>query len=158
MKLITLLPNRFKKVGWVILSLSLFLWIIHIFFEWEPKWLTVNYFTILDSQIFASIIWFKFIKQDMLYTLLTVLPIIGGLLVGFSREKEEDEFIEKLRLSSLLWAVLINYVLLLLVSLSVFGLAFMNVLTVHMFSVLLIFIVRFNYLLWKNRKEMTNEE
>lgn len=158
MKSIILLPNFLKKVGWTILGLSLVLWILHIFFEWEPKWLTVNYFTVLNTPIFGDLSWFQSMQQDLFYTMLMILPIVGGLLVGFSKEKVEDEFIDKLRLSSLLWAVLINYVVLLVLSLTVFGLAFMNVLTVHTFSVLLIFIVRFNYLLWKNRKGMDNEK
>ena len=157
MELKVLLPNGFKKMGWVLIGLSIFLWSIHLFFDWEPEWLVVNYFTVFNSQFFSDTTWFEFSKQNMLYTILTIFPIVGGLFVGFSKEKIEDEFINKLRLSSLLWAVLINYLLLLLVSLTIFGAAFFNVLTIHMFSVLIIFITRFNFLLWKNRKEMTHE-
>jgi fatty acid desaturase len=80
------------------------------------------------------------------------------VLVGFSKEKEEDEFIRELRLSSLLWAVLISYALLLLAFLTIYGFAFFSVMVYNMFTVLVIFIIRFHYLLYKNAKGLPNEK
>ena len=45
----------------------------------------------------------------------------GALLVSFSKEKNEDEFITEIRLSSLLWAVCVSYTLLLVAFLFVYG-------------------------------------
>ena len=68
------------------------------------------------------------------------------------KEKKEDEYISKLRLSSLLWAVLINYTLLLLAFLFVYGEPFIPIIIYSMFTVLIIFIARFNYILYRNSK------
>ena len=81
-----------------------------------------------------------------------------AMFVGFSKEKREDEFIAKLRLSSLLWAVWVNYVLLLFAFLFVYGTSFLTVMIYNMFTVLIIFIVRFNYILYKNAKSVSDEK
>ncbi|MCD8519109.1 MAG: hypothetical protein LRY32_06310 [Flavobacterium sp.] len=43
----------------------------------------------------------------MLDELLLVVCLFGGLLVGFSKTKNEDEMISHIRYSSLVWATLI---------------------------------------------------
>jgi hypothetical protein len=79
-------------------------------------------------------------------------------MVGFSKEKNEDEFIANLRLSSLLWAVLVNYGLLLLAFVFVYGFPFLNVMVYNMFTVLIIFIARFNYILHRNSNYKPDEK
>ncbi|MEO6730880.1 MAG: hypothetical protein ABIN01_06660 [Ferruginibacter sp.] len=91
-------------------------------------------------------------------TLVGIVFIIGGLLVGFSKEKKEDEFIANLRLSSLLWAVCVNYVLLFLAFVFVYGMGFFTVMAYNLFTVLLIFISRFNYIVYKNTKIVSDEK
>ena len=75
------------------------------------------------------------------------------MLIAFAKEKVEDEFISKLRLTSLLWAISINYILLLIGILTVYGLDFLNVLFYNMFTPLVIFIIRFNFLYYKYSRE-----
>lgn len=101
---------------------------------------------------------FSFINDNISNEIIGVLLIVGALFVGFSREKKEDEFIANLRLSSLLWAVYVNYILLLLSLLFVYGTAFLTVMMYNMFTVLIIFIVRFNYVLYKNSKLVPGEK
>ena len=73
-------------------------------------------------------------------------------------EKNEDEYIAGLRLSSLLWAVCVSYLLLLIAFVLVYGTPFLNVMVYNMFTVLIIFIIRFNYLLHKNSKIVPDEK
>ena len=75
--------------------------------------------------------------------------IVGLMMLAFSREKVEDEFIAQLRLESLQWAVYINYVLLVLTFLLVYGSFFLDILIYNLFTVLIIFIIRFNFLLYR---------
>lgn len=157
MKSIKLLPNHFKKVGWVLFSLSIALWIVALIFS-EFSLLNANVFSIYADDFLGTGEWFGQVQSNLAYTITGVLCILGGLLVGFSKEKVEDEFIASLRLNSLLWAVLISYIILLVSFLTIYGLTFLHVLSYQMFSILLIFVFRFNYLLRKNRKEMANEE
>jgi hypothetical protein len=98
------------------------------------------------------------IEVNLANTIVGVLFIVGALLVSFSKEKNEDEFISKLRLSCLLWVVLINYLLLLVAFILIYDIGFLNVMIYNMFTVLLIFIIRFNYILYKNEQFATNEK
>ena len=78
--------------------------------------------------------------------------------MSFSKEKNEDEFITEIRLSSLLWAVCVSYTLLLVAFLFVYGSPFFEVMIYNMFTVLIIFIVRFNYILYKNTRTVSDEK
>ncbi|MFV0469152.1 MAG: hypothetical protein ACK5MK_09535 [Dysgonomonas sp.] len=98
-------------------------------------------------------------KIDVTLTITTLLLIIGGLMIAFSRERVEDEFIARLRLNSLLWAVFVNYLFLILTTIFVYGINFLEILYYNMFTVLIIFIVVFNLLLFKySRKDRLNEK
>lgn len=88
----------------------------------------------------------------------SILIVIGGLLVGFSKTKDEDEFISKIRMESLIWATYVNYVILLLAVLFVFDMPFFSVLIYNMFTVLFIFIFRFHFLLFKSKKQLRYAE
>lgn len=141
-----LLPNRFKKLGWCILIPTVILRIIAVLLgQTIPE--TIETYPLVQH-IFSELF-----QQ----TIMGVLFIIGALLVGFAKEKTEDEFISNLRLSSLMWAVWLNYILLLVAFIFVYGFPFFEVMTYNMFSVLLIFIIRFNFILYKNSKSLTDE-
>ena len=153
-----LLPNKFKIIGWFILipAISAGIYLISTGFDTAP--LNAKVFAILNTEFMNDSEYFKFIKTSITQTLVGVLFLIGGLLVSFSKEKIEDEYIAKLRLSSLLWAVGVNYILLLLGFIFVYGTGFLTVMVYNMFTVLIIFIIRFNYLLFKNAKLALHEK
>ena len=94
---------------------------------------------------------FKIIKNDILDEIVALFIIVGGMFVTFSREKVEDEFIYKLRKDSLVWAVIFNYSVLLIAILFVYDFAFFDVLVFNMFTPLIFFILRFNFLKLKSR-------
>ncbi len=158
MKQKLLLPNRFKRTGWFILIPAALIGIGLIVFDFDTIKINSTVFAVYSDEILGKTYFFKFIQTDIVQTLVGVLIIIGGLLVGFSREKNEDEYIASLRLNSLLWAVLVNYLLLLFMFLFIYGLGFINVMVYNMFTVLIIFIAKFNYSLFRNSKSVFNEE
>ena len=145
-----LLPNKYKFYGWCLLIPSTIFGIILLFRGFNGFEINVNTFAIFNSEFFKKNEYFTIIKTDISLTLIGSFFIIGSLLVGFSEEKIEDEFISKLRLSSLLWAFWVNYILLLLGIIFVYGIVFFNIMLFNMFTTLIIFIVRFNYVLYKN--------
>ena len=98
------------------------------------------------------------ITTDITNTLVGVVFILGAMMVGFSKEKQEDEYIANLRLSSLMWAVWVNYVLLFLSFIFIYGMGFFHVMIYNMFTVLIIFIGRFNVILLKNKMISTDEK
>lgn len=153
-----LLPNKYKVVGLFILIPATILGIILIFTGFEGIQLNGKVFALLNNELFGKNQFFTIIKTNVTNTIVGILFIVGAILVGFSKEKQEDEFIANLRQSSLLWAVLINYILLLFSFAFIYGTAFLNVMVYNMFTVLIIFIARFNYVLHCNSKSMSDEK
>jgi len=84
--------------------------------------------------------------------------IVSLLLLAFSKEKEEDEYISKIRLESLVWAVYINYGLLLIAFVLFYDEDFLSVMIYNMFTLLLFFNIRFQYYKFKMRKELSYEK
>lgn len=155
-----LLPNRFKKLGWVILIPSTIIGAVLMVSEFEALQFHSTVFAIYSDSFLGNggSHYFQLIKTDVTNTLVGTLFIIGGLLVGFSKEKNEDEYIANLRLNSLLWAVLVNYLLLLFLFIFVYGFVFLNVMVYNMFTILIFFIAIFNISLYRNSKSFPNEE
>lgn len=133
MKHTLLLPNIYKKIGWWVFIPATIMGILLISFDSVIE-INATVFAIYADDFFGSPRYFSFIKTDIAYTLIGALVIIGGMLVGFSREKNEDEYIASLRLNSLLWAVLVNYVLLLIMFLFVYGLGFLSIMMYNIFT------------------------
>lgn len=152
-----LFPNRFKSVGIALMSLSFGIILVLFFTNTQ---LTVPFLKIYDSQMpmmnSNTQHFFLFENEDVSNELTGILMIIGGLLATFSKEKKEDEYITKLRLESLVWATFINYGVLLLLILTIFGIDFLYVMEVNMCTFLLLAFFRFNYLLLKTKKELAN--
>lgn len=153
-----LLPNKYKLIGWCILIPATILGLILIYTDFEAFQYTAKVFSVFEHNIMSKRQTFSFIETNISNTVVGVLFIVGAMFVGFSKEKKEDEFIEKIRLSSLLWAVWVNYVLLTLGFLFFFNMVFIYVMMYNMFTVLIIFIVRFNYILYKNNKTVLDEK
>ena len=144
MKSNLLIPSRFKLVGLVIFIPSLLLGIWWRFFEFE-----IGVLTIKSSRAGVSI--FKDHQTNFTDEIALVGIITGLLMIAFSREKQEDEFINRIRLESLQWAVLVNYVLLIISAILVHGWSFIDVMMYNMLTVLIIFIVRFHLILHRNK-------
>ena len=142
-----LFPSRFKTIGLVILIPFLALGIAFRFFEFGISGLTMH----MNGQtIFGGSV------QNLTDEVALTGIIVGLLMIAFAREKQEDEFINKIRLESLQWAVLVNYILLLAATWLVYDVAFIDVMMYNMLTVLIFFIIRFHVILWKN-KSATND-
>ena len=153
-----LLPNRYKIIGWYIFIPAAILGIILLFTDFESFPINAKVFAVFNEELLGKGGSFSIIQTNITPTVVGILFIMGAMLVSFSREKTEDEFIARLRQSSLLWAVFVNYVLLLIAFAFIYGMAFLDVMIYNMFTILIIFIIRFNYILYRNSKEMPNEK
>ena len=147
-----LLPHKYKNVGWFIFIPALIASILLIAINKEMPWLNVKTFALVNKEIFGKYEFAKMVQVNVTGTIVGSLFLTGAMLIGFSKEKVEDEFIGKLRLSALLWAVCVNYLLLLVSFLTIYGVAFFSVMIYNMFTVLLLFIARFHYLLLRYAK------
>jgi hypothetical protein len=160
-----LLPNRFKTIGWFILVPALIAGIILTTIGYEADWLDAKVLTlfydeisIIQDDIIVKYGPFGLVEANITNTVVGILFLLGALMVAFSKEKREDEFISNLRLSSLLWSVWVNYILLLFAFLLVYGMAFFHIMVYNMFTILIIFIIRFNYILYRSTKAMADDK
>lgn len=153
-----LLPNKFKKIGWAILIPAFIAGLILCITDYQATWLKTKVFAIVNEEIFGKSQYFSLIVTNITNTLVGVLFIVGAILVSFSKEKTEDEYISNLRLKSLQWSLLVNNLLLLFAFMFIYGTTFLSIMVYNMFTMVLIFIIRFNYILYKNTKCSTDEK
>ena len=153
MKTNYLLPNKYKSLGWILFILGLIGGIFMYSIGYESDVLTMKVFSIYNEDFIMKEErgFFKIIEENsILDELISLAIIIGGLIIVFTKEKVEDEFIYKLRTDSLVWAIIFNYAILIFAILFIYGLTFFDVLVFNMFTPLLFFIIRFNFLKLKS--------
>jgi len=156
MELKYLLPHKFKLIGGILLLAGIILLILMYYGGFEAEWLTGRV-PELQSHIISgdegekTISEFIWNENNLTAELGIVLALVGALLLGFSKERQEDEFIYKLRLESLFWALIINTVIFIVATITVYGPNFLTIMAYNMFTPLLIYILRFNFLLIKAR-------
>lgn len=135
-----LFPNKYKVIGWLVTFPSLLLAIAtssSFSFKFLDAFWIDNFFSWSDM---------NFTDEVALLGL-----IIGLIFLAFSKEKIEDEQIARVRLDSLQWSVYLNYLVLIILILGVHGIAFLSVTVYNMFTLLIFFLIRFNYVLHKQR-------
>lgn len=146
-----LLPNKYKKFGWVLLIIGIIIGILFNAEVLEDDILQTKVLSIYNEGIFSKDDgFFKIIENGILDEIVALMIIIGGLIVGFSKEKLEDEFIFQLRKESLIWAIILNYIILMLAIIFIYDMTFLSVMIYNMFTPLLFFIIRFNFLKLKS--------
>ena len=159
MKNLFLFPNKYKKWGWILFLPSL---IMAILFQILPESMNhlfeINVFAISNTGLFDYNKYFSFIKNSVADELTLFGLIIGGILIGFSKLKIEDEFTNKIRYESLVWATYLNYGLILFFTIFLYGFSYLNVLFYNTFTLLLFFIIRFHYSICKLNKSANDDE
>lgn len=154
MKSNLLLPHSFKKIGWILLIPATILGILVVFFDYQCPYLNCKVLALFMQGIGHNQ-WqfFQIINDNITNEIAGISFIIAGSFVAFSKEKNEDEYISKIRLDTLLWATYISYAFLLATFIFVYDFLFFRFMSMSLFSVLILFIIRFNYLLYKARKD-----
>ena len=153
-----LFPSQFQKLGWILLVPFSLLLLYFCFttsgsrIEWK-----VPVFAIIHND-FGNPDWFKIVKNDIMDEILSIGLIVSLLFIAFSKEKNEDEYISQIRANSLVWALLINFLFLILCEFFVYGLVFFEILCVNLFSILVLFIIKFKIAVFKLNKSTKNEE
>jgi hypothetical protein len=158
MKRAFLFPHRYKKVGWLLLLPAFTMGLVSLILEWEPDWLDCRVPAIFIDKFSSQFQIVGMVRNNILNEICGVFLIVGGILTAFSKEKVEDEFITKLRLESLVWATYVNYAILLIAMVVVYDFSFFWVMIFNMFTTLIIFIIRFNWMIVKLKNNLRNEE
>ncbi|MCH6200878.1 hypothetical protein MMU07_14935 [Aquiflexum sp. LQ15W] len=142
-----LLPHRFQFIGWILFFPLAILLTFNSFYSYEIGWLTWEGFRIGDI----------FTPSDENFT--NEISIVGTFLslffIAFSKEKQEDEYIQKLRLDSLLIAFYIYGLLTVIGTLVFYSFGYLEFMGFNMFSIQLVFIIRFRWVMYRQQKTLT---
>ncbi len=152
-----LLPNKWKKWGFILfVSIISFGYLKDAYFPTFKLELPFAYWEISSTTTetingIAQIVETNVQKQysDVLHTITSSLILISMLLVFFTKQKKEDELIQKIRLDSLAWALIINSVLMIIISICLWSYYYAFTVTMNIQTLLLIAIFRYYYLLLK---------
>ncbi len=131
-----LLPHSWRFYGWATFVL---------FFTFWTSLQAYSYFFVPEFTIAFSSedVWYA----NMLDEFIAIVILSSLIIIGFSKEKVEDELVSLIRLEALQWGIYANYFILALCILFINGFDFLQVMIYNMFTPLFIFILRFYWLL-----------
>ncbi|HNP33941.1 MAG TPA: hypothetical protein PKN96_11675 [Flavobacterium sp.] len=159
MKTSFLFPNKFKTLGWIVFipafASAVLIPLLNISTD---NYLKIKVFAICNDELLNHSSYFSIIENSIVDELLLFALIIGGILIGFSKLKTEDELTSKIRYESLVWATYLNYGLILIFTAFIYGMSYLNVLFYNTFTLLLFFIIRFHYSIYKLNKSTNDDE
>lgn len=141
-----LLPHRYQRIGWMtLIPFALFAYVT-AFHEFQFEWLDLGPTSIPEA----------FDGSDKnLTNELAILGLFSSLfLISFSKERNEDEYIQKLRLDSILISCYSYFFLNMGGALIFYGLDYLSFLFFNMFSIPVIFIVHFRWTLFRQNRNM----
>jgi hypothetical protein len=144
-----LLPYKYKKWGWLLLTLSIIAFIAVKITKKVPEFLNVKVLSLFNPDFPYGV---GIIKNNITDELIIIVAIIGSVLIVFTKEKIEDAAIGLLRLNALFWAVLINYVYMTFATATIYEFVYMKALAYNIYTTLFIYIIRFKYLINKGKK------
>lgn len=136
MKTNYLLPHPFLKLGVILLLPFLLLSILSAHYHFELPFLVWEDFRAGTGMLSPA-------DENFTNEIAGLGLLLSLIFIGFSRLKIEDEYIMKIRLESLLWGIYINYLLVAAAFLLVYGGDFLTVLVYHLYTPLIIYIIRF---------------
>ena len=96
-----LLPARSRKIGWIIFVVTTIAFLGFMKYEWQPSILD---HTVMDGDGKGSI------ETNFLKEIIFTSWMIGLIMIAFSREENEDEYIAYLRLSSWQYSVFASFI------------------------------------------------
>ena len=153
-----LFPTRFKNIsGWIFYLTTMIGAVVYISDINMDELFVMKVPALINDPIFTKQkgIW---IENGIFDELITIVLILSGIIHSFSKEKMEDEYISSIRLQALTWSIYVNYGLVLLATLLIFGVAYFHVMIIHLFSLIILFNLRFQYKLRAYYKISNDEE
>ena len=141
-----LLPYRYKWIGIaLVLAGSIFAVIASL----KNFRIEIPIFAVISTFVETKV--FTFSRTNFTDELILLLLIPGFLLIVFSREKKEGDYLNAIRAKSLSRALIFNSVFLLVCVLFIYGSSFMAVVIFNLVSIF-IFYLCFFYILRKRLK------
>jgi hypothetical protein len=142
-----LLPYPLKFVGLALFLPLALLLILSGVYEFELSWLTWDGFRKEGNLFYGS-------DENFTYEIAYVGTFLSLFLIAFSKERIEDEYIQKLRLDSLLLAFYLYSLISIVGTLVFYSFDYLLFMGYNTFSLQVFFIVRFRWVLMNQQKNL----
>jgi uncharacterized membrane protein (DUF485 family) len=119
------------------------------FAGFKPEWLSVPVFAVYSQ--YLKTVTFAMSRTNLADELAGILILAGALWLFCTKEKHETPQTELLRYKALFYSVILNSVFLLFGILFIFGIGFIDLLIVNLFSQLIFFLVIFRILILRQK-------
>lgn len=138
-----LFPTTFRKIGRCLFVPFAITSFICLFDGSNEDWLKVNALSVIPWGI---------IKNSLFDELSMIGLTVSLLFIAFSKEKDEDECIANIRSNSLIWATITAYSLLIVCTMLIYDMQYLNFVFIDLFMILFLFIIKYNIELYKFRR------
>ena len=122
-----LFPTTFRKIGWCLFVPFAITSFICLFDGSNEDWLKVNALSVIPWGI---------IKNSLFDELSMIGLTVSLLFIAFSKEKDEDECIANIRSNSLIWATITAYSLLIVCTMLIYDMQYLNFVFIDLFMIL----------------------
>lgn len=131
-----LFPSNFRIIGWILFIPAIIAGALNFFFVLSPSGLLK---TIINDAILIGI-------------------VLGALLIICSKERQEDEMIRAIRLSSILNALYANVIIFIMGTLFINGIEYLRFITFNFGLLPLIFVFIYSAEMYRHYKHNEDEE
>jgi glucose uptake protein GlcU len=146
-----LIPKGLRPFGIVLFIFGIILTLLKFRFNFKPDFLDFKVFAVYSYYIEAKS--FSMITHQMIGEIAGIFLLSGLFLIAFTRENEESEIVDSLRLKAFMITAYLNLFYLLFSILFFFGFGFVGTLTLFTVYWLAVYLVVFRYLLYKNKSK-----
>jgi|YNPMSStandDraft_2_1061718.scaffolds.fasta_scaffold09469_2 hypothetical protein len=150
-----LFNHKYRIVGYVFLMPAIGILIAKNVFKQSLDFLYLPVFAIQST--FTETKYFFWMHSNLSDEIFTIFSIIGLTLIALSKEKQENAQNTELRLKALSLAFIINAAFIVFGSAFFYGLSYLYILTINIFSIPLLYIIIFRILLYKSKKSRTKD-
>ena len=138
-------PYSLRWIGYILIVPGLACGYLWGFSGFKPEWLSVPVFAVYSFYI--KTVTFSMTRTNLTDELAGVLLLTGALWLVCSKEKTESLEIDLLRYKAFLFSVLLNSGFLLFSILFIYGIGFIDVMIINLFSQLTFYLLIFRFLM-----------
>lgn len=153
MKKTYLLPCKFKRIGMLMFIpfCALCLWCI-ISGELEFDYFHIPALAVCVEELFAKSSFFEIVQNDPINEIAMLGLLVSLCFIALSKEKDEDEMTEQIRMSSFVWSLWITAAVLVFGILFFYQFSFLYFCFSAIYFVFLLYILKFNITMRKVRR------
>ena len=150
------MPNKLRILGIIFLTFGIILLILKYKFNYKPEFLNLKVFALYSFYIEAKT--FSMITHQMIADIAGIFLITGLFILSFTKEKNESDEIDSLRLKAFILAAYVNLFYIISSILFFFGFGFVGALTLYSVIWIAIYFLIFRLLLFQKNKAKFSQE